>query len=134
MFKIAPIQSKSEQEKYAYACGTVLREGYFAYSMVDSESGALMGFSQFEIKDGIGYIADLLPAPAFADDFEALFILGRQTMNFIDLCGIHTAKATEKTADQRLIRAIGFKPMEDGNYFCDMTGFFDGHCDGGNKG
>ena len=28
-------------------------------------------------------------------------------------------------------KAIGLKPTEDGNFFCDMTGFFDGsHCSG----
>ena len=131
MFKIAPIQNKDEQKRCALLSGTDLREGYFAYAMTDSESGVLMGFSQFEIKDGVGYIADLLPTPDFADDFEAMFILGRQTMNFIDMCGIHTARAAESAADSRLIRAIGFKPTEDGHFFCDMTGFFDGHCDGG---
>ena len=130
MFKIAPIQDKQTQARCAEICGTVARDGFFAYAMTDTESGSLMGFSQFELGSETGYISDLLPAPDYKDDFEAMFILGRQTMNFIDLCGLHTARAAETAADSRLIRAIGFK-AEDGEYFCDMTGFFDGHCDGG---
>ena len=85
--------------------------------MIDTENGKLMGFSQFEIRDGEGYISDLLPAPEYKDDFEAMFILGRQTMNFIDLCGIHTVKACATAADERLIKAIGFKASGD-EYFC----------------
>ena len=132
MFKIAPIQNPEMQAHCATLCGVLARDGYFAYSMTDSESCALMGFSQFEIRDGEGYISDLLPTPEYKDDFEAMFILGRQTMNFIDLCGVHTAKASATAGDERLIKAIGFKPLN-GEYFCDMTGFFDGHCDGTSK-
>ena len=132
MFKIAPIQDRETQAKHAKVCGTEAKDGFFAYAMTDTESGKLMGFSQFEVGGEAGYISDLLPSPEYKDDFEAMFILGRQTMNFIDLCGVHTARAAKSAADDRLIRAIGFKADEDG-YFCDMTGFFDGHCDGGSK-
>ena len=128
MFKIIPIQSTEEQIKTAAACGAEYREGFFGYSMQDAESGEIMGFSQFEISGECGYLSDLRGATG-TDDFEAMFILGRSTMNFIDLCGTHSVRATAETGDDRLLRAIGFKPTEDG-YFCDMTGFFDGHCDG----
>ena len=70
-------------------------------------------------------------ADEYAEDYEAIFILGRATMNFIDLCGVHTLKATDNAADSTLLKAIGLRPIEDGSYFCDMTGFFDGsHCSG----
>ena len=86
-----------------------------------------MGFSQFEVGEA-GYIYDLLPAVG-SDDFEAMFILGRQTMNFIDLCGNHICKARKDAGDARLLRAIGFKGEGD-ELSCDMTGMFDGHCSG----
>ena len=130
MFKISPIQDTEVQKKYAEACGIPCREGLFAYAMVDVDSLELMGMSQFEIGDGVGYIADLVPRVGY-DDFEAMFILGRQTMNFIDLCGAHSVKASTETTDETLLRAIGFKKQDGGEYFCDMDGMFDGkHCSG----
>ena len=130
MFKIAPIQSPEEQSLVAKECGSVYNIGAVGYAMRDNESGELMGFSQFEINANGGILLDLRPAKDL-DDYEAMFILGRATMNFIDLCGAHTLSATADAADNTLLRAIGMKPTNDGNYFCDMTGFFDGsHCSG----
>lgn len=130
MFKISPVQSTDIQGKHAAECGVPCREGLFSYAMVDTETLELMGMSQFEIGDGVGYIADLVPRRDY-DDFEAMFILGRQTMNFIDLCGAHSVRASAETTDETLLRAIGFKKQENGEYFCDMDGMFDGkHCSG----
>ena len=127
MFKITPIQEKSKQKEICNICGAEYRQEAFAYQMYDIESGEIMGMSQFEIGE-IGYIYDIKEVPE-RDDFEAMFILARQTMNFIDLCGAHTCKADENTASERLLTAIGFKNTN-GEYFCDMTRMFDGHCDG----
>ena len=130
MFKISPIQSPEEQALVAGACKSEYKAGAFGYAMRDSESGELMGFSQFEINADGGFLLDLRPAGDL-DDYEAMFILGRATMNFIDLCGAHTLSASANAADTTLLRAIGLKLTEDGSYFCDMTGFFDGsHCSG----
>ena len=129
MFKITPIQDKELQSSYAALCGTVCRDGYFAYAMLDAETGELMGFSQFELLGECGYISDLRPRLG-TEDYEAMFILGRATMNFIDLCGAHIARAALNAGEERLMHAIGFKTVIDNELFCDMTGFFDGHCDG----
>ena len=130
MFKISPIQSKDEQIAVAEACGSSYKDGAFGYAMRNSETGALMGFSQFEINSDGGLLLDLRPA-VNDDDYEAMFILGRATMNFIDMCGTHFLKAFSSSGDNTLLRAIGLRPTEDGNFACDMTGFFDGsHCSG----
>ena len=129
MFKISPINDKKVQSSYASACGAVYREAFFAYSMNDAESGELMGFAQFEIDENGGFISDLKPRIGY-DDFEAMFILGRATMNFIDTCEAHVCYASADTADLRLLKAIGFKENSNGNYECNMTGMFDGHCSG----
>ncbi len=130
MFKISPIQSIEEQIEIANACGAEYRSGAFGYAMRDNETNALMGFSQFEISENGGRLLDLKPAIGY-DDYEAMFILGRSTMNFIDLCGAHTLCSDSSAADATLLRAIGLKIQENGEYFCDMTGFFDGsHCSG----
>ena len=128
MFKISAIQDPSEQKKIAEACGSAKKDGFFAYVMRDCDTGELMGFSQFEIGE-TGYISDLKAVPG-SDDFEAMFILGRTTMNFIDMCGAHICRMAKDAADEKLIRAIGFKPDGDA-YTVDMTGMFDGsHCEG----
>ena len=130
MFKISPIQSPEEQKAVAKACGSEYKNGAFGYAMRDSNTGELMGFSQFEITAEGGRLLDLRPAKNL-DDYEAMFILGRATMNFIDLCGSHTLSATSEAGDDTLLRAIGLRTTDNNEYFCDMTGFFDGsHCSG----
>ena len=129
MFKISPIQDKELQKRYAGECATQFRPEFFAYSMIDQETGELMGFSQFDINGDCGYIHSLKPRVGYSD-FEAMFILGRATMNFIDMCGIHSCRANADSAEERLLKSIGFKLLENGEYLADMIGMFDGHCDG----
>lgn len=129
MFKITPIQEKESQKRISELCGTEYRPEAFAYQMFDIDSGEIMGMSQFEVGE-FGYIYDLKEVPG-RDDFEAMFILGRATMNFIDMCGAHYCKAGISVCNERLIISIGFK-KENGEYVCDMTGMFDGKC-GGHK-
>ena len=129
VFKIAAIQDKALQKQYAESCGAEFCPDLFAYSMINQETGELMGFSQFDIGKDIGYIRSLSSRIGYSD-FEAMFILGRATMNFIDLCGAHKCKAALDAGEERLLKSIGFKINEDGEYFADMTNMFDGHCDG----
>ncbi len=129
MFKIAPINDKNIQRQYAIDCGTKYIPDFFAYAMTDSESGVLMGFSQFEINANGGLISDLRERLGTSDD-EAMFILGRATMNFIDLCGSHSCYAQKNAGNPKLLRAIGFKETDGDLLFCDMNGMFDGKCDG----
>ena len=97
--------------------------------MIDQENGELMGFSQFEINENGGLIVDLRPRLNYIDD-EAMFILGRATMNFIDMCGSHTCYAKPDAGDEKLLSAIGFKTKVENLIYCDMTGLFDGKCSG----
>ena len=128
MFKISAIQDKELQKKFAEECGAKFIPDAFAYSMVDNDTGVLMGISQFELFSGVGYIYDLKPRIGYSD-FEAMFILGRATMNFIDLCGNHVCKAAIDAGEERLMKSIGFK-LSDNEYFADMNGMFDGNCSG----
>lgn len=127
MFRIRPIQSADEQIECAKACGTEYRAGFFAYSMRDDETDALMGFSQFEINAGYGYITDIKSVPGL-DDFEAMFILGRATMNFIDTCGAHTAISPKDIPEKDLMISLGFRDDGSDTLKCDMTHMFNGEC------
>lgn len=129
MFKISPINDKDFQRKCAEMCGAEYISDFFAYAMIDNETDNLMGFSQFEINEKGGLISDLRPVKGTSDD-EAMFILGRATMNFIDMCGSHVCYAKKNAGEEKLIRAIGFKTEANDLLFCDMTGMFDGKCSG----
>ena len=128
MFKITPIQTKQRQKQICELFSVPYRPEAFAYILFDHDTGDVMGMSQFEILGDEGYIYELLSAPD-CNDNEAMFILGRQTMNFIDLCGAHKCRAARGAGDERLLSSIGFKLLDE-EYFSDMTGMFDGKCSG----
>ena len=125
MFKIAPIEEKIRQKEICNLFDAEFIPDAFAYLMYDIESGEPMGFSQFEVGE-FGYIYDIRESKG-KDDFEAMFILARQTMNFIDKCGTHICVAASDSAPDTLLCAVGFKKI-DGEYICDMNGMFDGNC------
>ena len=125
MFKITPIEEKTRQKELCDLCGIKYIPLAFAYQMYDMDTGDIMGMSQFEIGE-FGYIYDIAEAPDH-NDFEAMFILARQTMNFIDYCEVHICYADDNCADEEFLKAIGFKKNGD-KYFCDMNGMFDGKC------
>ena len=125
MFKITPIQDKSRQKEICEMVGATFRENFFAYIMYDCDTLELMGMSQFEISDN-GYISDIRETPGLSD-FEAMFILARQTMNFIDSCGAHVCYTDKDSADSRLLHAVGFRD-DDERLVCDMTDMFSGKC------
>ena len=127
MFKISPIQNIEEQILCAKKCNTEYKKGAFAYAMNDADTGELMGFSQFEINGNGGFLHDLRPADGY-DDYEAMFILGRATMNFIDLCGVKIAFFDGKCTDDALLRRIGFSTDEKGRYTLSLDGFFTHAC------
>ena len=127
MFKISAIQDKEIQKKYSEECGAKYVPDSFGYSMIDQTDGSLMGMAQFDIAGESGYIYTLCPRIGY-EDFEAMFILGRATMNFIDLCGSHVCYAASDAGDGRLLRAIGFRLTEKGELFADMTDMFSGKC------
>jgi hypothetical protein len=125
MLEILPIQSKSEQEALAARCGIKYDRELLAYSaMLDGKS---VGICQFSLKPGSGHITDLSPMPGVSD-FEAMFILGRAALNFIDLCGVHEAYYDGQVNDETLICAIGFSKNSDGRYYVNLTDFFTKPC------
>ena len=128
MFKIEPIQDKTRQKELCDLFKIEFSEDLFGYYMYDLSTDSPMGISQFEINGECGYIKDLKEFDGLCDN-EAMFILGRQTMNFIDACGAHFCLAREDGGDKQLLSSIGFKAKnEEGFLVCDMNGMFSGHC------
>ena len=77
-----------------------------------------------------GGILDTLSLCRGSADWEALFILARQTLNWIDLRGFHTCQCPPDAGNMRLLRLVGFESREDGELCADMTHMFDGSCGG----
>lgn len=134
MLKVLPVQSKAEQELLCEKCNIEYRPELLMYAA--SVEGELIGVCQFKVSDKGGLIYDIAKlkervAPDgshTAAEFEALFVMGRGALNFIDLCGVHTAYYKGETIDAPLLRAIGFKEDENGEYGIDLNGFFTDHC------
>ncbi len=123
MLQIKPIQTKEQQAEACARCGIPYDSDCMAYAA--TLDGAFIGMAQFTIEKGHGHLKNLLTVDNI-DDFEALFIMGRAVLNFIDLCGVHTATCETNAAPPRLLTAIGFKPSENGMLTADMTHMFNG--------
>ncbi len=126
MFKITPIQDEKTHILYAEKCGAKYVKNAFAYGMSDVENGEIMGLAQFEI-NGIDARVFAFSEPKDKNDFEAMFILARQTLNFIDMCGADTVYASKDACDESFLKAVGFK-WDGEEYKCITTGMFDGNC------
>ena len=94
-----------------------------AYSAKDNDN--FIGVAQFTMEKGAGYINNITLIEGL-DDFEALFLMGRAMLNFIDLCGIHQAYCADDAAEPRILTAIGFRRNEENRLFADMTHMFGG--------
>ena len=124
MLKVLPIQSKLQQEEICLHCGVTYHPDLLAYAAYDDAT--LLGVCQFKLTDEGGILYDLSPAEG-TDSFEGLFIMGRGTLNFIDLCGVRTAFYRGEVKNERLLLAVGFQKNENGEYAVNLEGFFTAH-------
>ncbi len=122
MLKVRPIESKETQAELCRECGVEYKPDALAYSAYEDEE--FLGITQFILHGGKAYMTDLVNKIG-VNDREALFIMGRAALNYIDLHGTHTAVFTSVTEEnEKFIRAVGFKPNEEGTYIMDLEGFF----------
>ena len=137
MLIIKPIQDKKEQEEYCTRCGCDYDVDCLAYSAWVDET--LVGICQFIYREDGAHIVSLRQAKG-EDDLDALFIMGRQAMNFIDLSGVHEAwfdDVADGGMSGDFIYRLGFSKTEhdaNGRYFADLTGFFENPCAHGKAG
>ena len=128
MLKVFPIQDKQQQAELCERCGITYNADLLAYEATVEDE--FVGVCQFILKPEGGILYDLAPLDREHPDKEALFVMGRAALNFIDLCGVHQAYFDGDVAlvGEPLLRAIGFKPNESGRLFMDLTGFFTTPC------
>ncbi|MBQ8213134.1 MAG: hypothetical protein IJZ80_03915 [Clostridia bacterium] len=130
MLEVLPIQDKQEQEALCARCKIEFSTELLAYkALVDGE---LRGICQFTMNAEGGRIVDFAHIPD-GYEFEPMFVMGRAALNFIDLCGVHTAFFDATYENETLIKAIGFSSNPDGRYEIDLTDFFKEPCKHSNK-
>lgn len=127
MLIIKPVQSKELQKEYCIACGVQYRPDALCYAAhVDD---VFTGIAQFTMNDDYGYVYDLVLVPGI-EDFEAIFIMGRATLNFIDLRGVHKARCRKEAGAPHILKAVGFRTEIGEDLEADLHGMFDGsHCE-----
>ena len=132
MLEIKPISDKNEQKNICEKCGMNYREELFAYKAY--ESGSLLACAQFDICGKDAVIYGMRQVIGSKDDFEAMFILGRAVLNFLDLCGvINVTYNVENLSDEKLAKLIGFKKNESDIMSICLTGLFTSPCKHGNS-
>ncbi len=128
MLIIKPIQDKAQQEELCVKCNIKYNPDLLAYGAWVSDE--FVGICQFCLGKE-AHIVDLAKATG-TDDTEAMFIMGRQTMNFIDLHGVHFAYF-EGNCDESFIKWLGFKKDNDGKWSADLETFFKSPCSADKK-
>jgi hypothetical protein len=126
VLKASPIQDKKEQEELCKLCGVVYKPNLFAYSQKENDSP--IAISQFDINENGGIIYDLKMKDGLPDDIEALFILGRAVLNFLDLTGNNKCIFNVKDEhDKKMATMLRFKETA-GVWELYLEGIFEGSC------
>lgn len=127
MITVKPIQEKTEQARLCALCRIPYRAERLAYGAWN-DKGEFAGICQFGMDAEGGHLYDLA-TPTENDPDDALFVMGRAALNFIDLCGVRIAYFDGDTqGSDTLLRRIGFKTDETGRYSFVVAGFFTQPC------
>ena len=126
MLIIKPIQDKEYQKEVCELCGFNYDPLTFAYS--EKEDDILIAGCQFDILGKEAVISDFGMVKTAKEDIEALIILGRAVLNFMELSGaeVCTYKASDSNTDN-YAKMLGFS-LNDGKYTIVLKGLFDSKC------
>ena len=125
MLEVLPIQEKQEQEALCGRCGIPYRAEALAYKAI--VDGEIRGICQFKMDAEGGKILDFSSVPQ-CYEFEPMFVMGRAALNFIDLCGVHTAFFDADCENEILIKSIGFSRNSNNRWEMNLTDFFKEPC------
>ena len=127
MITVRPIQTKQEQELLCTLCHIPYRAELLAYGAWNDQN-EFSGICQFGMNAEGGHLYHLA-TPTENDPDDALFVMGRAALNFIDLCGVKIAYFDgEAEGMDPLLRRIGFTKNESGRYSFVVEGFFTKPC------
>ncbi len=126
MLTASPIQNKEKQKQLCALCSIPFRPDCFSYSQ--AENGEVIALAQFDINENGGLIYDLQMKKGLEDDIEALFILGRAVLNFLDLSNIPECVYLPKDEhDVKMAKMLGFRE-NDGVYSLTIKNLFTKTC------
>ena len=135
MLVIRRIYDKSLQEKLCLESGSRYNERAFAYFAAngsfdgnDIVIDSYIGVLQFTIDMGGGYIETLSTVKGVSDD-EALIIMTRAAMEYMDSIDLPYVYIDEDAADPFLIDRMGFKRDMHGEYSIDLGRFYQSPCE-----
>ncbi len=128
MLVIKEVHTSYEREEYTKMFNITPKDG--CHVMAAHNDGKFVGASYFSYDGEIGtiYLMSLIDG---YDDYTDKFLLGKATLNCLDLAGV---KNVVYTGDNEVLaKAMGFKKDDEGWKIC-LTGYFTGHDHGANKG
>lgn len=125
MLIVKPILDRALQEELCKQCNITFDPEFLSFSAYDNDN--FIGMCQFTVSGSIAIAKDLRLKPGI-QDFEAAFIMSRGALNYIDLCGFHTARCSSAAGDITLLRSIGFKEIGNDLYEMNLSEEFNGKC------
>ena len=132
MFEVQPVRSRELQERIARAVGCPYYENTFAFYAGElsddaKEVTALIGLCQFTYAPEEAVIRSVGVMPGSEDD-EAVTVLVRGVMAFLNRAEIPFVYIEEDAADPESIRRWSFRPMKDGRLGIDLHKFYLSPC------
>ena len=126
MLIIKPIQDKEYQKEVCKLCGFKFEPLAFAYS--EKENDKLIAGCQFDILGKQSEIMNIGMVDGEQEDLEALIILGRAVMNFMELSGAESCifNINDPNAE-RYGKMLGFTVTND-QITINLKGLFDSKC------
>lgn len=125
MLQIKPVQDPIWHEAACKRANIPYLPELFTYEAYEGD--VPVGTCQFSLAGGVGRLVDLANTEGVRD-IEALFIMGRAALNFMDLCGVHRTLCESDRIPIQLQRALGYRPNADGVMEMNLEHFFEHPC------
>ncbi len=123
MLEARAIRTIEEQKECCKICGMEHDADLLYYAIFENDTDCL-GTCAFRFKGKPAELIDIKPQIGTYDD-EAMYILGKATLNFIDLVGF---KEVHYLADdEKMAKLLEFYP-KDGNLYVNLEGYFNEPC------
>ena len=135
MLIIRRITDKSFQEELCVLCGAEYDPHSFAYLAAEGRAekegvviDSYIGILQFTMDSGGGYINTLKTVEGVSDD-EALIIMTRAAMQYMNSIELPYVYIDEDAAPAYLINRMSFRQDDHGEYCIDLDKFYAAPCE-----
>ena len=119
------------QQSLAAVAGCPFYENTYAFFAADltddaSEVTKILGLAQFTYAPEEAVFLSIKAVPGSEDD-EAIIVMVRAVMAFLNRAEIPFVYAAEGSADPAYLKKLGFRPTEDGRQGIDLQKFYRSH-------